>query len=185
MLCLQGAKLRQRLDDRATDSSRVESSEFPALLRPAIAFSVVNRRKVILLFGTYPKQGRQATSVLIAIDVRREEWAFITVGGGSVPPRLDATMHMVGNRLYIFGGRSYCPFASSIDILSTYSIAEYSESDGRWMWICIDRPFPEHIPPLGYTMWIVPIDQGKRLVLFPGFNDLEPVCLIQFAYFLD
>lgn len=180
MLYLQGAKLRFRSDDAASGASRVEPSDFPALCRPAIVLSVVNGRKLILFFGRYSTKGKRATSVLIAVDILREEWAFVPIEGGSVPPRLDAAMHMVRNRLYIFGGRSYPQPASDDDeIISTYSIAEHSETDGRWFWICIDRPFPEHLPLLGYTMCIVPIDQGKKFVLFPGYTKSGLVYSIQ------
>ncbi|TFK69846.1 hypothetical protein BDN72DRAFT_819590, partial [Pluteus cervinus] len=171
-----GATLQYRSNDLASGFSLVPGREFPAISHPAMTFAVVNGRKIILLFGGHSKERSCATSDLIAVDVLQREWAFVHIEGAPVSPRVDASMYMAGNRLHIFGGRRNSRAVSEIDvILPTYSIAEYSEAYQSWAWIdrACDRPLPK---PLGFNICIVPIDQGKKLVLFPGQEDFGSGC---------
>ncbi|TFK69841.1 hypothetical protein BDN72DRAFT_959249 [Pluteus cervinus] len=162
-------QLRYHPSDSTFDQT-VPNRPFPALRHSAITFYVMGGRKFLFIFGGYSMSG--PTSELFAIDIAQGVWFDVPIqeGSRSVSPRLDSAIAFVGNRLYIFGGRS--DFDDPVDgcILRSYSIAEYSIStqNQEWKWICTDQPYPTMVPNLGFALQVVSMPEMNRILIFPG-----------------
>ncbi|TFK69840.1 hypothetical protein BDN72DRAFT_896928 [Pluteus cervinus] len=175
--------LRYRGRDRFSPGKVIRHRPFPSLRQPGMTLATINDNTFIFLFGGFSSEFERVVSDLIAVDVSSEEWWFINLEGGPVIGRLDAAIAVVGHCLYIFGGRQ--DFGRN-HAISSYCVARYSVNRRTWTWVHQDRPYPKHVPYLGFGMVMVPIQHRRRIVLLPGRKrrDEDPINLTQKTVFL-
>lgn len=122
----------------------------------------------MLVFG-----GRKNNSLktdLIAVNLESLVWFYITVEGGPIVARMSASMVTVKDHIYIFGGLA-SQAKNAYITLNTFCVAEHTNQDQKWRWIVRDQAYPEHIPSLGYDLGVVPVYDGKKILLIAGRDD--------------
>ncbi|KAJ7920363.1 hypothetical protein B0H13DRAFT_1484523, partial [Mycena leptocephala] len=157
------------------DATESVFKELPALNEPASALMLIDSGTFMFLFGGYDPRSKSVTADLIAINLDLLLWWYVDVRGSPVVPRTSASMVATRNRIFIFGGRS--KFEDDCPGISTYSIAVYN-SQVESMWAVSDRPLPSALPPLGYSIRAIPINEGAEILLTRGYVEhSEPFSL--------
>lgn len=90
---------------------------------------------------------------------------------GTAQPRLDATVIVVDNKIYFFGGvdRPHGPTEEPGVQLRSYSILEHDWESHRWKWAASDVPYPIKDVPEEINFGLgVPVCGGSRVLLFPS-----------------
>lgn len=115
----------------------------------------------------------EANSKLFLVDVSdhaQPQWWCQKVEG-TAQPRLDATVIVINNKIYLFGGvdKAHGPTESPGVQLRSYSILEHDWVGHYWKWEACDVPYPtkdvaEEIN-FGYA---VPVSRDNRILLFPS-----------------
>lgn len=143
----------------------------PCLHQPAIALFHIGLKRFMLLFGGRNK--RTLSSELIAVNLDELTWFTIQIEGAPATPRRSSSMAAIGNRLFIFGGVGLNG-GSENKVLNTYCVAEYTNHDMKWRWIVRDKPYPDHVPSLGWDLNATSVYGGKKILLTAGRNgDLD------------
>ncbi|KAJ7826531.1 hypothetical protein B0H13DRAFT_2120839, partial [Mycena leptocephala] len=157
------------------DATESVFKELPALNEPASALMLIDSGTFMFLFGGYDPRSKSVTADLIAINLDSLLWWYVDVRGSPVVPRMSASMVATRNRIFIFGGRS--KFEDDCPGISTYSIAVYN-SQVESTWAVSDRPLPSALPPLGYSIRAIRINEGAEILLTRGYVEhSEPFSL--------
>lgn len=135
---------------------------------------------LIVIFGGFDVHTEKASNKLIMVDLKYLEWWYQPVEGGDVAGRIDPTMVVIDEKLYIFGGYSH--FEKNGDGNGegnsegngngngsphrSYSIAALSD-DGVWHWDTRDVPYSSDIPEGLAFGRATPIYGGKKILLTP------------------
>ncbi|KAJ7709099.1 hypothetical protein B0H14DRAFT_2646503 [Mycena olivaceomarginata] len=163
-------------------TAQSDLKKLPALMEPASAIISVSGGTYMFLFGGHDPESQGPTANLIAIDLDLLIWWYADVNGTPIVPRI--------NQLFIFGGRSKSDDDSPG--IATYSVAVY-DPQTQWTWTVSDGPMPPDLPPLGYGIQAIPIDDGEQILLTRGWventevphNDTEDVLVPEiWQYFL-
>ncbi len=118
----------------------------------------------ILIFGGYDVDAEETCGELIVINLRHLEWWYQTIKGGPVAGRIDPTIVVVNQKLYIFGG--YRHFEDNGAPHASYSIATLSDSD-NWHWEARDIPYPQNVPVGTIFGKAVSVYKGMKILLTP------------------
>ncbi|KZP17010.1 hypothetical protein FIBSPDRAFT_747770 [Athelia psychrophila] len=161
--------------------NHVVHKPIPAVHSPAIsAFYSVGRRFLLSFGGRQGKEGPPSQD-LIGLDLDSLIWSIIPVEGGAVRGRMSATMVVVGQKLFIFGGLGWNKDAGECEVVNTFSVAECTgdENYGHWMWLVRDLDYPAGVPSLGFcNLQGIPVYEGKKILLTAGrLKNDEPFSL--------
>lgn len=141
-----------------------ELKELPLLSLPDCQFFRFHGTSLILIFGGFDVDTEKASNKLIMVDLKYFEWWYQPVEGGDVAGRIDPTMVVIDQKLYVFGGYSH--FKGNGSPLGSYSIAALSD-DGVWHWDGRDVPYSSDIPE-GFAFGrATPIYGGTKILLTP------------------
>ena len=168
-------RYRRPHDPFSERENNVEYQELPRLHFTGCTFLHLNGGNFVFLFGGFDYAKDRATSDLIAIDVDNLSWWYVKIHGGPTNDRIHHAVVGIHNRLYIFGGKEQ--FNDEAPCFASYSIAEYSLDEGLWRWVVCDHAYPSHIPALGFGGKVVPVYNGKKILLTPGRNSSSAVRL--------
>jgi hypothetical protein len=131
------------------------------------------RTTYILLFGVYHPKGEPSYAGLIAVNLQERTWAMIKMGdeGSAVEPvpRLGASMVVVGEEVFIFGGGRT---RDGWDV-SSFSKAKFDGVGGAWRWDFCDRRFPAHLfgSQLLWSLQVSLISRGREIIFATGTHD--------------
>ncbi|KAJ7857045.1 hypothetical protein B0H13DRAFT_2672830 [Mycena leptocephala] len=134
-------------------------------------------QRVILIFGGQVNGMDQndlgeVSGEMIAIDVDRCKWWVMDIAGGPVTPRVDADLIVVGDQLFILGGREYVD--GEFRWVKSYSVATLKNN--HWAWTTRDAAFPADVQALGVCDAGVAIEDGnspKILLMFNQRADID------------
>lgn len=145
-----------------------------------MAFAKVGGKRFIFLFGGTIAQGRneRTSSDLYSIDLDSLVWEKMDIQDGPIVGRIQSSLIVVDNFLYIFGGKPRHDISkrSAIPPLASYSIAEYMPATKIWRWVVRDQAYPENVPAIVEGNAISVYD-GKKILLTSGRPGEKEVCL--------
>ncbi|KAJ6588236.1 hypothetical protein B0H19DRAFT_1366899 [Mycena capillaripes] len=108
---------------------------------------------------------------MLAIDVEKRRWWIVDVAGGNVMPRVESKLIIIGDQLFIFGGRNeeYFEDVDEANVdgdhwLNSYSIATLRNS--QWIWDAHDVPLPPGVQAIGVCNAAAAIQDARSFVVF-------------------
>ncbi|KAG5652030.1 hypothetical protein H0H81_006521 [Sphagnurus paluster] len=130
---------------------------------------ILAEHRVLLLFGGLDR-AEVPTSNFYVIDIDTYKWWQVETPE-DILPRVGATMTFVNNLLYIFGGQH--------EASNTFSVVQFDPAKLTWGWTIRDRPYPSNVPLMGYAGDVIPLYDGKKFLLLPGYiqEDSDEVSL--------
>ncbi|KAF8510173.1 hypothetical protein JB92DRAFT_2941923 [Gautieria morchelliformis] len=117
---------------RPTDVFQDPQPTLPYRMKPSIVLFGPEDHRRLLIFGGR-NEDVDLTADFFCLDLVKMIWSKFVIEGGSIRPRLVASIVVVQNKLYIFGG-------IGMEHLDTYSVAEFSSSRNTWTWQIMDEP---------------------------------------------
>ncbi|KAJ7639773.1 hypothetical protein DFH06DRAFT_641775 [Mycena polygramma] len=185
----QGIRYLPRLPFGAPERAR----QLPSRYGGSMAFhkDKITGQRLLLLFGgqvngTDENDPGEVSNELIAVDVDRSVWWVVDLVGGPVAARVESHLIVVDDRFFVFGGKTY--EEGQYRSTESYSVAEYANN--RWTWQVRDVPYPQDVPPLGFSCDAVAIQDGDspKILLTAGCTDYTdnpgPVQLVAHSFVL-
>ncbi|KAJ7873002.1 hypothetical protein B0H13DRAFT_2058852 [Mycena leptocephala] len=112
----------------------------------------------------------EPASALMLID----SGTFMFLFGGYDPRSKSVTADLIAINLDLL---LWCRSEDDCPGISTYSIAVYN-SQVESTWAVSDRPLPSALPPLGYSIRAIPVNEGAEILLTRGYVEhSEPFSL--------
>jgi hypothetical protein len=129
-------------------------------------------QRVILIFGGQvngmdKNDLGEVSGEMIAIDVDRCKWWVVDIAGGPVKPRVDANLLVIGDQLFLVGGRDYVD--GEFQWVKSYSVATLKNN--HWAWTTRDTAFSADVQALGVCDASVAIEDGNSPKILLMFNE--------------
>ncbi|KAJ7075405.1 hypothetical protein B0H15DRAFT_655586 [Mycena belliarum] len=98
--------------------------------------------------GTDKDKLGKAKNSILAVDMDARTWWKVDLAGGAVVARVEARLVVVGEQVFLFGGKTYDKDSGRHAAEESYCVA--SLRGQQWAWEVRDAPYPEHVPALGH-----------------------------------
>lgn len=148
---------------------------------PAIAIFFSVGRRFLLSFGGRLGIEGSPSQDLVALDLDSLIWSIVPIQGNAVRGRMSATMVVIGQQIFIFGGLGLNNTTSEYEVLNSFFVAECTcdENYGSWAWLVRDQDYPTGVPSLGFdNLQGIPVYDGKKILLTSGRLNSEEVCAL-------